>query len=67
MQYKGRPPLLYADVVSVLRGISQVENQFGFATRYMDIFHMDKGYLGNASIRNAYGVGGRNATRTSTL
>jgi hypothetical protein len=66
MQFQEKPPLVYADVVSVVRGISLVENQLGFATRYMDIFHLNKGYLGTALIGHAYGVGGRNATRVST-
>jgi len=66
MQFHGRPPLSYAHVVSVVRGISLVENQLGFATRYMNIYHLNEGHLGTALIGHTYEVGGRNATGVST-
>lgn len=66
MKFKEKPPLFYGDVVSVVRGTSLVENQMGFATRYMNIFHLKKGYWGTASIGHAYGVGGRKVTRVRT-
>ncbi len=59
------PPLLYSDIVNVLRGISHVENELGFSTRFMTIYHEQKGHLGDALIGWAFEAGGYNATGTS--
>ena len=49
-------------MVAILRDISLIRDYGTFATRFMEVYHNQKGYIRNALIALANGGAGRNMT-----